>query len=123
MIKIRSVYDVKIFRAFQRYTLNKIFVLGYLCGLSLIAIGILFAFCERNYIIYLLSGILLPIMLHVFYKFMEIENLNKNKYLRDTTMQIFTFDDEEILLEQISKYDNFKDKYRYSDIKSNILYI
>ena len=122
MIKLRSVYDLKIFRAFQRYTLNKIFVLGYLCGLTLLGVGVWFAFSERSYIVYLLSGVLLPLMLHIFYKFMETDALNKNKYLRDTTMQIFTFDNEEILLEQISKYDSFKDKYRYSDIISIIKY-
>ena len=42
--------------------------------------------------------------------------------MKDTTMQIFTFNDEEILLEQISKYDSFKDRYRYSDILSIIKY-
>ena len=122
MIQLRSVYNLKTFRAFQRYTLNKIFILGYLCGIALIGVGIWFAFSERSYIVYLLSGILLPLMLHVFYKFMEADALNKNIHLRDTTMQIFTFNDEEILLEQISKYDSFKDRYRYSDILSIIKY-
>lgn len=122
MIQLRSIYNLKAFRVFQRYTLNKIFILGYLCGLALLGVGVCFIFTDRSYIIYLLSGVLLPLMLHVFYKFMEIEALNKNKYLRDTTMQIFTFNDEEILLEQISKYDSFKDKYRYSDILSIIKY-
>jgi hypothetical protein len=123
MITIRSIYDLKTFRAFQRYNLKKIFILAYICALAFIGVGIWFAFTSRSsYIVYLISGILLPVLINVFYKTMELETINRNIYLRDTTIQIFNFNEEGFELEQISKVDTFKDKYTYKDILSIIKY-
>lgn len=123
MITIRSIYDFKSFKVFQRYSLQRIFILGYVCGISLIGIGIWFAFeSKSSYIVYLLSGILLPLILHVSYKMLEMENINKNILLRDTTAQIFTFDEEGFSLEQISRQGTFKERYLYNEILSVIKY-
>ena len=123
MITIRSIYDFKSFKVFQRYSSQRIFILGYVCGISLIGIGIWFAFeSKSSYIVYLLSGILLPLILHVSYKMLEMENINKNILLRDTTAQIFTFDEEGFSLEQISRQGTFKERYLYDDILSVIKY-
>ena len=123
MIKIRSIYDLKTFKAFQKYSLFKIFILGYICALLFIGVGIWFAFVSRSsYIVYLLSGILLPVLLHVFYRMMEMNALNKNRYLRDTTIQLFSFDEEGFELEQISNYDVFKERYTYNNVLSVVKY-
>lgn len=91
--------------------------MAYICGVVLLAIGILFAFLEnKSYLTYLLCGILFPLSMHVYYKVVELENINKNIRLRDGSIQIYTFDEEGIELEQISNYDTFKDKYTYKDI-------
>ncbi len=123
MITIHSIYDYKSFKVFQRYSLQKIFILSYICALALVGIGVWFAFDSRSsYIVYILSGILLPFVLHISYKLLELENINKNVLLRDTTAQIFTFDQEGFTLEQIAKQGTFKEKYVYDDILSIVKY-
>ena len=123
MITLRSVYDIKTFKAFQRYSLKRVFILAYSCAVLAIGVGIAFVvFSLKNYLIYFMLGIGLPILMHIFYRAMEVETINRNLYLRDTTMQIFRFNEEGFELEQISKIDTFKDKYTYKDIYSIIKY-
>ena len=122
MITIKSVYDLKTLRVFQKYSFKKIFILSYICGVLLFAIGIFFAFNSRSYHMYLFLGVALPVMMHVFYKIKEVEIINKNVYLKDKTIQTFTFDNEEIMLEQVSRDNTFKDYYSYKEILSIIKY-
>lgn len=123
MITIRSVYDITSFRVFQKHTLFKIFILSYICSILLLVTGVLLIYFQKqNYAMYLLSGVCLPIGVHVIYKIQEVETINKKRLLRDTTMQIFTFDEEGFSLEQISLQETFKENYLYSDIYSIIKY-
>ena len=122
MVKIRSKYNIEAFKAFQKYSSFKIFILAYICGLSFLGVGIWFAFTSiGSYPLYLLCAVLLPLVLHGYYKFIEFEAL-KNKLLRNETHQIFSFDENGFELEQISSGANFKDKYFYSEIYSVIKY-
>lgn len=123
MIQLRSVYDLKAYQSFQKYSWKKIYVLTYICSLILILLGILFAFCEKKiYVVYLLLGVLFPVMMHVLPKTMWKIYLNKNIYLRSKTVQIFTFDEEGFELEQVSNIDIFKERYNYSNLLSVIKY-
>ena len=120
---IKSVYDFKAFKTFQKYSLKNLFILIYLCSLAFIGVGIWFAFASRkSYYAYLFIGILLPIVSHVFYRIMENNLINNNIYLRDTTIQVFTFNEEGFEMEQISKINTFIDKYLYKDIYSIVKY-
>ena len=122
MIRIRSVFDIKAFKAFQNYSLKKVFVLAYICTIILVGIGIYFVFTARHYMIYFIAGIMLPICMHLFSRIHEIDAINRNIYLRDTTMQIFTFNEEDIEFEQISKIDTFNDRYEYKQLLSAVKY-
>ena len=121
-IIIRSIFDIKTFKAFQKYSLKKIFILSYLCALALIGVGVFFVFTRRHYLIYFIAGVMLPICIHLFSRIHEIDIVNRNVYLRDTTMQIFTFKEDEIEFEQISKIDTFKDRYEYKELLSVVKY-
>lgn len=122
-MKIQSIYDINTYKVFLKYTYFKIFILGYICGLVLFLIGIYFAFSSRNsYAMYLLSGILLPLLLHIFYRYNLSESISKNKLLKYGTTQVFTFLDDGFELEQTSSYDLFKERYNYEDIYSIIKY-
>lgn len=123
MVKIASVYNFEKLKIFQRYMSFKIFLLGYLCGVSLFVIGILFAFLSINsYVVYLLMGVLLPILLHVYYKFTLLEMIKKNPSLKYGITQIFTFDELGFELEQSQTYTSLKERYLYKDIYSIIKY-
>lgn len=123
MIRLRSIYNVDTFKKFQRYMLRYVFVLAYICGILLIGIGVLFAFLSKiAYEVYIVMGIFLPLIVHVFHKMLEVQTISKNIYLKSETIQIFTFDEEGFELEQISKFDAFKEKYLYKDIYSIVKY-
>lgn len=123
MVKIASVYDLEKFRIFQKYMSFKIFLLGYLCGVSLLLIGILFAFLSMNsYVIYLMMGILLPALMHIYYRFIYLDAIKKNPSLKYGVSQIFTFDELGFELEQTYTYNTLKERYLYKDIYSVVKY-
>lgn len=122
-IKIRTVYNLQTFRYFQKYSFKKIFILAYISAILLVDIGIYFLHLElKSASIYILMGIVFPIMMHIYYKAIEINALNRNPYLKKTLTQLFTFDEDGVFLEQITMDNTFKDKYLYSDILSVIKY-
>lgn len=122
MVKICSKYDIKAYKDFQKYQSVKIFILGYICGSFLLATGIYFAFTYRNsYLIYIMSGVLLPVMLHVMYKFKQFEALS-SPLLKYQTSQYFIFDEEQFSLEQVSRGNNFCDRYGYKELLSIVKY-
>lgn len=123
MIRLKSIYDINTFKKFQRYMLRHVFALAYVCGILLIGVGVLFAFLSKiAYEVYIVMGIFLPLIVHVFHKMMEVQTISKNVYLKSATVQIFTFDEEGFELEQISKFDAFKEKYLYKEIYSIVKY-
>jgi len=123
MIKVRSIYNLKSFRDFQRYTLKKIFILAYCFGILLLCLGILFAFLEKKvWSAYLLVGVIFPVIVHAYSRVLEIESLNKNIYLKKSVVQLFTFNEDGFELEQISNFDDFKEVYLYKDIIKVIKY-
>ena len=108
MLKIRRVYNLKSFRDFQKYTLKKIFLLAYCFGILLLCLGVVFAFLEKKvWSAYLLVGVILPVIMHVYSRVLEIEALTKNSYLKKSVVQFFTFNEDGFELEQISNFDSF----------------
>lgn len=123
MVQIRSEYNINTFCIFQKFSLKKVFVLSYICGLLLLGIGIGFSFAKiSNYKVYLFLGIALPLFMYIYYRMIVSLAVNKNVYLQNKTIQIFTFDDQEIKLEQISPNKVFKEKYFYDEIIKIVKY-
>lgn len=121
MVRLRSEYNLQSLEVFRKYSYKNIYILSYVCSLLFIGVGILFAFLQKSiYVVYLLLGVLLPILVHLFPKIME--NKFKNVYFKRETVQIFTFDEEGFELEQISNNETFKEKYSYSELLSIIKY-
>lgn len=122
MIKICSKYDIEAYKAFQKYQNIKIFILGYICGAVLVALGVYFAFTYRNSaLIYIMGGILFPGVLHLVYKIKQAEAFS-SPLLKYHTSQYFVFDEQGFSLEQISRGNNFEDMYSYKDILSVVKY-
>ncbi len=122
-IKIRSKYNLYTFKAFLKFVYIKLFFLAYICGIALIAIGVALAFLSKSsYIVYIFSGVLLPVILHVFYRVMILQAIKRNIGLSEGIIQFFCFNDDGFELEQISHYESFKERYLYKDIYSVVKY-
>ena len=122
MIKIRTKYDIKAYKDFAKYESLKVFILAYLCGMALLVVGIILAFTlKKGFLMYLLSAVLLPVSVHAYYKIKELEALKK-PLLKNDTYQLFEFNEDYFDLEQISRGNNFKDKYFYNEIYSIVKY-
>jgi hypothetical protein len=86
-------------------------------------LGVVFAFLEKKvWSAYLLVGVILPVIMHVYSRVLEIEALTKNGYLKKSVVQFFTFNEDGFELEQISNFDSFKEVYLYKDIIKVIKY-
>lgn len=122
-MKLQSFYNIQLMRVFHKYTYYKVFILCYVCSLLLIGVGIYLAFTSRElYLAYLLGGILLPVFMHVYYKFIEYDLVNRTAGIKKGIKQIFTFDELGFELNQVSIYQDFNESYRYSDVLSIIKY-
>lgn len=123
MLMNKTPYNLDSFKVFQKYMFSKIYVLAYVCGVILVGFGILLAFLDKmGYIIYLVSGVLLPALIHLYHKFSILIAFKRNRYLTANTLQIYSFDEDGFKLEQVSVYDTIKEQYLYEDIYSIVKY-
>ena len=94
MIKVRTKYDLSAYKDFEKYVSFKVFLLAYFCGVASLVIGVILAFTlQKGFAMYLLSAFLLPVSMHAYYKFKEVEVLKK-PLLKNDTYQLFEFDED-----------------------------